>query len=215
MLDAAARHGIRKFLHTSSIAVLKPSRETGGPLNENSPVDLGNLSRGPYVWGKAEAERMVTEFCASNGIDQRQIRLGPLVDFDNFTPPGRLGRDVGPLFVAMGLPGNPLSVCDVHTAADVIRYFVADFEQAPPMLNLVEAPQPTRGDLTKRLRAARPELSLMWLPFPIVWVISATLKGVLRLVKPGKPPLDVYSAFASERYDSRLAENVIRKAKGG
>ena len=214
LLEAAARHGIKKFLHTSSIAVLKPSRESGGPLRESSPVDTANLSRGPYVWGKAEAERMVTEFCASNAIGERQIRLGPLVDFDNFTPPGRLGREVGPLFVAMGLPGDPLSVCDVHTAAQVIRYYVEEFEQAPVMLNLVEAPQPTRGDLIKRLRVARPELSVLWLPFPVVWTISATLKLLLRLLKPGKEPLDVYSAFASERYDSSLAETVIRKARG-
>lgn len=213
LLEAAAQHGIKQFVHTGSIAVLKPSHETGGPLNEHSPVDLGNLSRGPYVWGKAEAERLVTEFCAANGIGQRQIRLGPLVDFANFTPPGRLGREVGPLFVAMGLPGNPLSVCDVGTAAQVIRYTLERFDEAPEMLNLVESPQPTRGDLVKRLRAARPELSVMWLPFPVVRGLSAVLKLVLRLLKPGSKPLDLYSAFASERYDSGLAENVIGRAK--
>ena len=215
LLEAASRHGIKKFLHTSSIAVLKPSHEVGGPLSENSPVDAGNLARGPYVWGKAEAERLVTEFCAANGIEQRQIRLGPLVDFENFTPPGRLGREVGPLFVAMGLPGNPLSVCDVHTAAQVIRYYLTDFEQAPAMLNLVESPQPTRGDLVRRLRTARPELRFMWLPFPIVRAISATLKLVLKLIKPGSKPLDLYSAFASESYDASLADKIIRKARGG
>ncbi|MBZ0071274.1 MAG: Gfo/Idh/MocA family oxidoreductase [Gammaproteobacteria bacterium] len=215
LLEAAARHGIRKFLHTSSIAVLKSSHEVGGPLSENSPVDIGNLARGPYVWGKAEAERLVTEFSAANDIEQRQIRLGPLVDFKDFTPPGRLGREVGPLFVAMGLPGNPLSVCDVHTAAEVIRYYLSNFEQAPAMLNLVESPQPTRGDLVRRLRAARPELRLIWLPFPIVRVISATLKLVLKLLKPANKPLDLYSAFASEKYDGSLAAMVIRKARGG
>lgn len=213
LLEAAARNGIRKFLHTSSIAVLKPSRETGGELNEHSPVDSGNLARGPYVWGKAEAERLVKEFSAEHGIGQRQIRLGPLVDFNNFTPPGRLGREVGPLFVAMGTPGNHLSVCDVHTAAEVISHYIENFDQMPEMLNLVEAPQPTRGELVKRLRSARPELKLMWLPFPIVWLISAMLKAVLRLLKPGKAPLDLYSAFASERYDSSLAEQVIRETK--
>lgn len=213
LLEAATRCGIRKFLHTSSIAVLKPGRESGRPLAESSPVDAGNLARGPYVWGKAEAERLVTEFCTQHGITQRQIRLGPLVDFDNFAPPGRLGREVGPLFVAMGLPRNHLSVCDVHTAAQVIRHYLEHFEQAPEMLNLVEAPQPTRGDLAKRLRRARPELRLMWLPFPVVRLISATLKLALRLAKPGKPPLDLYSAFAAEEYDSSLAERIIGQAK--
>lgn len=213
LLEAAMRNGIKRFLHTSSIAVLKPSRETGGALNEDSPVDSDNLARGPYVWGKAEAERLVKEFCAAHGITQRQIRLGPLVDFSSFTPPGRLGREVGPLFVAMGMPGNLLSVCDVHTAAEVICHYIEKFEQVPELLNLVEAPQPTRGDLVKRLRNARPELKLMWLPFPIVWLISAMLKAILRILKPGKAPLDLYSAFASERYDSSLAERVIREAR--
>lgn len=212
LLQAAATQGIKKFLHTSSIAVLKSSHEVGGPLSEDSPVDAGNLGRGPYVWGKAEAEHLVTHYCAAHDIGQRQIRLGPLVDFGNFTPPGRLGREVGPLFVAMGLPGNALSVCDVNTAAIVIRYYIENFEKAPAMLNLVEAPQSTRGDLAKRLRAERPELSLVWLPFPMLWIISATVKLILRLKRPGKTPLDVYSAFASERYDSSLAETVIRQA---
>jgi hypothetical protein len=32
-------------------------------------------------------------------------------------------------------------------------------------------------------------------------------------MKPGKKPLDLYAAFASERYDSSLAGEVIAKAK--
>lgn len=213
LLEAAAKHGIKRFLHTSSIAVLKPSHRFGGALREDSPVDAGNLGRGPYVWGKAEAEHMVTEFCKTHAIGQRQIRLGPLVDFENFTAPGRLGREVGPLYVAMGIPINRLSVCDVKTASNVIRYCIEDFDNVPAMLNLVESPQPTRGGLVKRLRAARPDLGILWLPLSVVWLLSALLKLVLRLLKPGKKPLDLYSAFVSERYDNSLAAVVIEKAQ--
>lgn len=213
LLEAAAKHGIKQFLHTSSIAVLKPSRRFSPALTENSPVDAGNLGRGPYVWGKAEAERMVTEFCAAHGIEQRQIRLGPLVDYAYFTAPGRLGREVGPLYVAMGMPGNRLSVCDVNTASNVIRYYLENFGAAPAMLNLVESPQPTRGDLAKRLKSARPDLGFFWLPLSVVWSLSLVLKLVLRLMKPGKKPLDLYSAFVSERYNAALAAEVIAKAK--
>lgn len=214
LLEAAAKHGIKQFLHTSSIAVLKPSRRFSPALTENSPVDASNLGRGPYVWGKAEAERMVTEFCAARGIEQRQIRLGPLVDYAYFTAPGRLGREVGPLYVAMGMPGNRLSVCDVNTASNVIRYYLENFSAAPAMLNLVESPQPTRGDLAKRLKSARPDLGFFWLPLSVVWTLSLVLKLVLRLMKPGKKPLDLYSAFVSERYNAALAAEVIAKAKG-
>lgn len=212
LLEAAVRHGVKRFIHTSSIAVLKPSTAAGRPLDENSPTDAGNLGRGPYVWAKAEAERMVRTLCDRHGIGHRQIRLGPLVDFDNFTPPGRLGREVGPLFVAMGLPGNRLSVCDVRTAANVIRHYVESFESAPAMLNLIEAKQPTRADLVARLRAARPDLRVIWLPMPLLWLLSSALKLTLRVARPGKKPLDVYSAFASERYDNSLAVRVIEAA---
>lgn len=213
LLEAAVRRGIKRFLHTGSIAVLRPSTRWGGPLKEDSPVDGGNLGRGPYVWAKAEAERMVSEFCDRHGIAHRQIRLGPLVDFAQFAPPGRLGREVGPLFVAMGLPGSKLSVCDVRTAAAVIRYYLNSFDSAPVMLNLVEAKQPTRGELVARLRSARPDLSVMWLPMPIVWTLATLLKLVLRLLKPGKKPLDLYAAFTSERYDNTLAAQVIARAR--
>jgi hypothetical protein len=120
---------------------------------------------------------------------------------------------VGPLFVAMGTPGNKLSVCDVNTASNVIRYTLENFNAAPAMLNLVESPQPTRGDLAKRLKAARPDLRFFWLPLSVVWVLALVLKLVLRLMKPGKKPLDLHSAFVSERYNGALAAEVIQKAR--
>ncbi len=211
--EAAIKNGVGKIINISSIAVLKPSTAVSGPLKENSPVDADNLGRGPYVWAKAEAENIVAKLCTEAKIDFKTIRLGPLVDFRHFTPPGRLGREVGTLYVAMGSSRSELSVCDVVTAANVIRSYVEDFESAPDMLNLVEAPPPKRRDLVKRLREARPELRVMWMPVPILKFLSLMLKGVLKIMKPGKKPLDLYAAFASERYDSSLAAEVIAKAK--
>lgn len=214
LLEAAAHHGIRRFLHTGSIAVLRPSGRWGGPLTEDSAVDSDNLGRGPYVWAKAKAEQMVSEFCQQRGIIHRQIRLGPLVDFADFTPPGRLGREVGPLFIATGLPGGMLSVCDVRTAATVIRYYLDAFDSVPSMLNLIEAKQPTRGELVDRLRAVRPDLKVLWLPMSVVWLLSTSLKLALRVRNPTKKPLDLYAAFVSERYDNALARRVIQAAGG-
>lgn len=212
VLDAMVRAGVKRIVYTSSIAVHKPSREVGGPLVETSPVDYGNLGRGPYVWAKAESEAIIGTMSQQHGILHRTIRLGPLVDFQNFTPPGRLGREVGPLYVAAGSRSNILSVCDVRTASHVIRHYIEEFERVPPVLNLVEAQAPTRADLVARLRQARPDLKVMWLPAPVLWTLSATLKLVLRVLRPGKKPLDLYSAFASERYNNALAVQVVRAA---
>jgi predicted dehydrogenase/nucleoside-diphosphate-sugar epimerase len=211
LLDAMARAKVARLINISSVAVMRP-----GPaiLSESSPIDRGNLSRGPYVWAKAEAEALAVERTASEGLDVKTVRLGPLVDFGDFTAPGRLGRDVGRLFVTMGTPSSPLSVCDVHTAAKVIGHYANAFSTAPRLVNLLEVPAITRGDLAARLRKTRPELRFLWLPFPVVRFLSLVATGLQKVLRPGRPALDVYSAFKSERYDSSIAQQVINAAEG-
>jgi predicted dehydrogenase/nucleoside-diphosphate-sugar epimerase len=206
LLDAMQAAGVRRLINIGSVAVLKPGPRV---LREDSPVDRGNLSRGPYVWAKAEAECLALERAASGAIDVRTIRLGPLVDFADYTPPGRLGRDVARLFVAMGSRSSELSVCDVGTAARVIRYCADNFESAPPMVNLVEVPATTRGDLADRLRKTRPELKFFWMPFWMLRTLAWLATGLQKLLRPGQPALDLYAAFKSERYDPTVAQHVV------
>lgn len=209
LLEAMQSAGVQKLINISSVAVLKPGPSV---LREDSPVDRGNLSRGPYVWAKAEAEALAIERSDAN-LQVKTIRLGPLVDFGEFTAPGRLGRDVARLFVAMGSRSKPLSVCDVGTAAQVIRYYVEQFAAAPAMVNLLEVPATTRGELADRLRKTRPELSFFWLPFPILKLLAMLATLLQKIMRPGKPALDVYAAFKSEVYEPQLAQQVITAAR--
>ena len=212
LLDAMQSAGVRRLINIGSVAVLK----TGASVQrEDSPVDRGNLARGPYVWAKAEAEGLADERAANGALEVRTIRLGPLVDFEEFTPPGRLGRDVARLFVAMGSRSNPLSVCDVGTAARVIRHYADDFAAAPRCVNLVEVPATTRGDLADRLRRTRPELKFFWMPFWMLRTLAWLATGLQKLLRPKHPALDLYAAFKSEKYDPAIAERVIAAASGG
>jgi predicted dehydrogenase/nucleoside-diphosphate-sugar epimerase len=212
ILESAAKAGVRRFIHVSSLAVLKPGSGSRRWLDEQSPIDAGNLERGPYVWGKAESEVLVRQRGAELGIEVRIVRPGPLVDYAAFHPPGRLGRELGPWFVAIGGKRTPLSVCDVGTAARVLRSYVQDFETAPDLLNLVEAPPPTRAQLAARLRAERPDLRIIWFPAILLRVVSPVLKLAQRLLLGSQKPIDIYSAFASEEYRTDLAASVISRA---
>lgn len=212
LIEAAARAGARGVLHVSSLAVLKTSRELGRDLDESAPVDAGNLTRGPYVWGKAESEIVATTLGNELKIPVRIIRPGPLVDWSAYNPPGRLGREIGPLFVAFGPKHKPLSVCDVSTAARVVRSYLEDFEHAPVVLNLVEAPPPSRLELMNRFRADRPDLSVFWFPAWLLRAMSGPLKLLQRYAMGAKQPMDIAAAFASERYQTGLAEQVIQRA---
>ena len=117
LIHAMKSSGVGRLVHISSIAVMKTGRAMGGPINEETPVDLDNEERGPYVWGKAESERLAMELCGTLGIKVRIVRPGPLVDYDNFDPPGRLGKEVGPWFVFIGSRNNRISLCRVSMAA--------------------------------------------------------------------------------------------------
>ena len=212
VFEAAARSGVRQGIHISSLAVLKPSHEVGGPLDEQKPVDAGHVRRGPYVWGKAESENLVRELAKEKGIAIKIIRPGPLVDYSAYQPPGRLGRELGPWFVAIGSKRHALFVCDVGTAARVIRSYVEDFDRAPPLVNMVEAPPPTRRDLAQRLLDRRPDLKVRWFPGWLLRLMSGPLKLVQRLALGAKEPVDVYAAFASEQYVTAVAAAVIERA---
>lgn len=205
ILKAAAENGVTKLIHTSSLAVLKPSREVGGPLTEDSPVDKNNPSRGPYVTAKAESEHIARELGKELGVSVRTIRLGPLVDYGQFQAPGRLGREIGRFFIAMGSPGSQLSVCDLDMAAAVIVRYLTDFDRAPEVLNLVDPVPPSRRELVQRMKAARPDLRVIWMPWLVLRSISFLLKLVQRIIRSNKPALDLCAAFSSENYQTKLA----------
>jgi nucleoside-diphosphate-sugar epimerase len=212
LIEEAARAGVRGVVHVSSLAVLKSSREIGGEVDESTPVDVGNLKRGPYVWGKAQSEIVAQRTAAEQDVPLRIVRPGPLVDYAAFQPPGRLGREVGPWFVAIGPRGAPLSVCDVTTAACVVRSYIADFDRAPAVLNMVEAPPPTRRDLVDRYKRDKPDQGVLWIPAWMLRLASGPLKLVQRLVMGSREPVDVAAAFSSERYRTDLAARVIAEA---
>ena len=211
-LEATARAGVTKFLHISSIAVLQSSRETGRPVDETTPLVPDSESKGPYVWGKAESEVLAKESGKKLGVEIRIIRPGPLVDYEAFEPPGRLGREVGRTYVYIGSKKSRLSLCDVRTAANVIRAYADDFEAMPPVLNLVEPDAPRRGELVSHLLKGRPDLKAVGFPFFILRAISPPLKLLQRMLLPGRKPVDIYSAFTSETYDATLAARIIHRS---
>lgn len=212
LMVAAARARVQGVIHVSSLAVIKTSREMGRALDESTPLDPNSLKRGPYVWGKAESEALAQQLGRELQLPVKIVRPGPLVDYTAYNPPGRLGREIGPWFVAIGPKRGALSVCDVTTAARVIRSYLQDFAAAPPILNMVEAPPPSRLELMNRYRRDRPDLGVFWFPAWLLRALSVPAKLLQRYAMGAKEPVDVAAAFASERYRTDLAAQVIERA---
>jgi predicted dehydrogenase/nucleoside-diphosphate-sugar epimerase len=217
VLRAAATAGVNRVIHVSSLAVLG-SDGARAPLSEESPLETDSRSRGPYVWGKLESERLAVRLGEELGIDVKVVRPGAIIDYRNFEPPGRLGKRLGNVFVAVGSPRETLGVVDVHRAASMLAWMAEHFDQMPPVLHLIEPEPPTRLDLTRRLRATNPGLSVVWLPWLALRPLSGAVVGLQRLLRPGRPAVSVARVFASQTYDTerivRLSRRLNARAPG-
>jgi nucleoside-diphosphate-sugar epimerase len=209
VLRAAAAAGVRHVIHVSSLAVL--AVDEPGPVREDTPLEPRGEARGPYVWGKLESERRAAQLGRELGLGVKIVRPGALVDYRHFEPPGRLGKRLGNVFVAVGSPRDPLGVADVRFAGRTIAWMAAHFEEAPDTLNLLSPALPTRRELVAALRRSNPDLTVVWLPTAVLVPLSWLAIGLQKLLRPRRPAVNVAKVFASQRYDtSRIAELMPR-----
>ncbi len=210
VLRAAAAAGVRRVIHVSSLAVL--SAPANGVLSEDTPLPADARGLGPYTWGKVESERLARRLGAELGVGVKVVRPGAIVDYGAFEPPGRLGKRVGPLFVAVGSPEDRLGVVDLEFSAEVLTWLAEHFDEAPAALNLLAPELPSKRDLVNRLRSRDPDLKLVWLPAPALVPLSWAATAAQKLLRPGKPAISLRAVFAARRYDtgcvSRLAQRI-------
>jgi predicted dehydrogenase/nucleoside-diphosphate-sugar epimerase len=205
VIEAAGQAGVKQLLHVSSISVLAVPRR-GKPLSEDTPIEPRPRTGGPYAWGKIESERLAVERCRELGIELRIVRPAALVDYRNFEQPGLLGKRAGNIFVAVGFPWYRLGVVDVVFSAETLAWITSHFDEAPPVLNLFEPELPTKRELLTRLRADNPDLSVVWLPLPILVPLSWFAVALQKILRPRSPALNLAKVFARLRYDtSRIA----------
>jgi predicted dehydrogenase/nucleoside-diphosphate-sugar epimerase len=201
VLDAMAAAGVRQLVHVSSLAVIDAGARQ--PLTEASPLERDGRRRGAYVWGKLESERVAAAAPESHGVAVRIVRPGALVPAgDAFEPPGKLGRALGGVFVAMGSPSATIPVCDVRWAGEMTAWIATHFAEAPAVIHAIDPTPASRRELIRRCRAMRPGLRVVWYPTPLLALTSWGLTLAQRIARPGKTPVDLRSAFTSPRCDT-------------
>jgi nucleoside-diphosphate-sugar epimerase len=209
LIRSAAAAGVKKVIHVSSLAVLDEAAGRG-PIDETTPLEPDPRSRGPYVWGKTESERLVRTLADEVGIALKILRPGAIVDYRNFDPPGRLGKRVGNLFVAVGSPRERLGVVAIDEAAKLLAWSALNFGKAPEVLNLLSPDLPTRRELVDRLKKLNPDLRVVWFPRTVLHAGSSAAVGIQKLVRRGKPPIDLARVFASHPYDTQRVTDTMQ-----
>jgi len=199
MVRGAASAGVPHFVHISSLAVLAQGK---GAIGDDHPLEPDSKGSGPYVWGKLESERLAVQLGKELGLSVKIVRPGALVDYRDFDPPGRLGKRVGNIFVAVGASGDRLGVVDVGFAGRFLGWMTDAWDEVPTPLNLLDPISPTKRELLDRLRQANPDLTVVWLPEVVLVPLSWLATVVQKAVRPGKPAIDVAKVFSVLAYDT-------------
>lgn len=214
LLDAMAARGVRQLVHVSSLAVI--DIDAPQPLSERSPLERDGRRRGAYVWGKLESERIAAAAPETHGVQVRIVRPGALVSGADYEPPGKLGRAVGSVFVAMGSRSATIPIADVEWAGELVAWIGTHFDEAPALSHAINPVPATRRELAARLKRVSPHLRVLWFPTPLLAVASGMLTVVQKALRPGKPAVSLRSAFESPRCDTeqvRALAVAVRRAE--
>lgn len=200
MVRGASSAGIKHFIHVSSVAVLAQDRQ--GPIGDYHPLEANSRGSGPYVWGKLESERRAVELGQELGLSVKVVRPGPIVDYNDFEPPGRLGKRLGNLFVAVGSPEDRLGVVDVGFAGRFLAWMTDNWDAVPGPLNLLDPVSPSKRDLLARLRQTNPDLTILWLPSFLLIPLSWWAIVLQKIIRPSKSAINIAKVFKVLPYDT-------------
>jgi predicted dehydrogenase/nucleoside-diphosphate-sugar epimerase len=200
LIRSAAEARVPRFVQVSSLAVLARGGASG--VDESTPLEPNSRGSGPYVWGKLESERRAVSLGRDLGVEVKVVRPGAIVDYTAFDPPGRLGKRVGPFFVAVGSPGDKLGVVDLAFTTQVLAWIALHFDDAPAVLNLLAPELPRKRDLIRALRKTDPDIRVVWLPWFVLSPLSAAALGLQKLLRPRRPAVNLRRVFATTRYNT-------------
>jgi nucleoside-diphosphate-sugar epimerase/predicted dehydrogenase len=214
LLRAMHERGVRRLVLVSSLSVLQPPRTPWERQDEDTPRPRDPRALGAYTWGKCLQEEMVEREAASLGIATRIVRPGALIDFDDPSLPGLMGRRLfGRWHLGLGAPHLPIAVCDVKACARTIAWCATHFDEAPARVNLIDPALGTRRALVERFRRHGWDGRMVWVPISALAAAMSSIRALASLVKGRWPErLAVWSILRPRRFDTRRSEALLDAA---
>lgn len=209
-IDAAARAGVKRFVHVSSSAVY--GRPSQGNIDEDHPLRPFGL---PYEDTKLAAERLAFTRGAELGIEVCAVR--PCIVFG---PEDRvfIPRAVAALRARRALLINrgraPLNVVSSEDVADVLLRGATHPAAAGEAFNVASSPPPTVKEVFDTIADAaflpRTRISL---PYAVALPLARVVEAIWKLtMRPGPPPVTPFVVTLLTRnvvYDASKARRVL------
>jgi nucleoside-diphosphate-sugar epimerase len=215
LLHAMHAAGVSRLVLVSSLSVLRPPRTPWERQDESTPRPEDPRKFGAYTWGKCLQEALVEREAAALGITTRIVRPGALVDCRASELPGLMGRRLfGRWYLGLGRPRLPIAVCNVEHCAEAIAWCATHFDEAPPVVNLVDPTVATRGDFAARLRSRGWTGRILWVPISVLALGLTTARVMLSLARGRWPErLAAWSVLKPRRYHTRVAASMLGVVK--
>jgi nucleoside-diphosphate-sugar epimerase len=199
VLAAAARAGVGRLVHLSTVAVYGRKGD-GQVVRPADGYDPFPELRCDYAWSKIEAERWVHLYRAHGGLDAVVLRPGIVYGGRRDFIARIARRAAGSLLVILGSPGMLLPLVHVHDVAEaVVRALRSTSAPAEP-LDLVGPGMPTQAEYLARRSAARGEHIV-----PVYAPVARLLRRIAGLPSPRTARALAYRlawATQSVRYES-------------
>jgi predicted dehydrogenase/nucleoside-diphosphate-sugar epimerase len=214
VLRAMAAGQVRRLIYVSTISVLRPPRPFWERQTEQTPLAPRAELLGPYTWGKCVAEELVAAAAARQEIEARILRPAALIDWRRIELPGLLGRRLfSDWHLGLGRPGLPFAVCDVERAGAAVAWYAERFEDAPPLVNLIDPAIGTRGQLLDRFHDHGWRGHVLWVPISLLAGALAATRLVATLARGARSrPLAAWSILRPRRYETAVAARVLAAA---
>jgi predicted dehydrogenase/nucleoside-diphosphate-sugar epimerase len=188
LVDACLKHGVRRFVHVSSLSVLEHARRrTGAVVTEAWPLEPHPDRRGSYTQTKLEAERLVLAAVRDNGLPACVIRPGvifgpgvkPTCPAGSFAIFGR--------WIVVGRGSHALPLVYVDDVADALRLAATQPEVEGVLMNLVDPSVITQREYIRSVQAVGPKIKVWYVPEPVLLIAAVGIELLCTLLKRSAP----------------------------
>jgi len=170
---AAVRHGVRRFVHISSLAVYGTAPlHSRDVLDENCPIDTDLPRRSPYVYSKIVQEQICWQAFSEERLPLVVLRPGVIFGPGHTGLGDRIGPRVGRWLALIG-PFRHLPYTFVDNCAHAVTLAVTSPAAVEgEAFNLVDDELPTAREIVRRCRRAGTDMHVVPIPAacgPLLW----------------------------------------------
>lgn len=213
VLDAAAKHGVKKLVHISSMSVIDwAGGGTNSAVTEKTPYEPHAESRGSYTQAKLEAERMVVE-ATQRGLPTVILRPGQIFGGKIPLLNAAVARRVAGRYLVLGEGDVRLPLVHMDDVVDAVMSAASSDLHAGEIIQLVDTGV-TQNDVLRELAQGKP---IVRIPRKVVFTLGGLSEVALGALKRTSP-LSRYrlaSALALRTFRSDGAKLIAWKPRTG